>query len=143
MPVKDPFKEIEDMQERMNKLVKDFWQRGPRAAGTMRGFPVDVHEDNGNIVVKADLPGVKKENVAVKARENQLMISCKEEGKKEVREENYYRRERKRTGMQRTITLPEEVKSEEAEAEMEDGVLKIRLPKKNKEKEKEKEIEVE
>lgn len=143
MSVKDPFKEIEDMQERMNKLMKDFWQRGPRAAGTMRGFPVDVKEDNGNIVVKADLPGVKKENVAVKARENQLLISCKEEGEKEVREENYYRHERKRSGMKRTVTLPEEVESGKAKAEMEDGVLKVTLPKKSKKEKKEKEIEVE
>ncbi|MFP4116813.1 MAG: Hsp20/alpha crystallin family protein [Candidatus Aenigmatarchaeota archaeon] len=142
MPVKDPFKEIEDMQERMNKLVKDFWQRGPRAAGTMRGFPVDVREENGNIVVKADLPGVDKENVAVKARENQLMISCKEEGERQVQKENYYRRERKRSGMKRTITLPEEVESEKAEAEMEEGVLEITLPKKEKKKTEEEEIEV-
>ncbi len=142
MPIKDPFGEIEDMQKRMNKLMKELWQRGPRAAGTMRGFPVDVHEENGNIVVKADMPGISKENVAVKVRKNQLMISCKEKSEEKVQEENYYRHERKKRGMQRTITLPEEVKENKADAEMEDGVLKITLPKKKKEKEKEKEIEV-
>ncbi len=142
MPIKDPFDELEEMQKRMNKLMKNFWERGPKAAGTMRGFPVDIREENGKLVVTADLPGVKKEDIAVKARENQLMISCKEEGEKEISEENYYRRERSKKGMKRTVTLPEEVKSDEAKAEMEDGVLKVTLPKKKEKKKEEKEIKV-
>ncbi len=143
MPVKDPFKEIEEMQKKMNKLMKNFWERGPKAAGTMRGFPVDLRDENGNLIIEADLPGVDKEDVVVKTRENQLMISCQEESKKEVSEETYYRRERSKRGMERTITLPEEVKPEKAEAEMKDGVLKITIPKKKVKKKKEKEIDIE
>lgn len=143
MSVKDPFKEIEDMQNRMNKLMKNFWERGPKLAGTARGFPVDVREKDGNLEVKADLPGVSKENIAVKAKDNQLMISAEEKQEKKEESEDYYRRERSRKGLRRTITLPEDVKSDEAEAEMEDGVLKVSVPKKEKKKEKSKEIEVE
>ncbi|MFP4115614.1 MAG: Hsp20/alpha crystallin family protein [Candidatus Aenigmatarchaeota archaeon] len=143
MPIKDPFKELEEMQERMNKLMKNFWERGPRAAGTMRGFPVDVREENGTMVVEADLPGISKENVAVKARDNRLMISAQEEKEEQEESENYYRRERSKRGLKRTVALPEGVKEEEAEAEMEDGVLRVTMPKKEKKEEKSKEIEVE
>ncbi len=143
MPIKSPFDEIEEMQKKMNKLMKDFWERGPTAAGTMRGFPVDIREEDGNIVVVADIPGVSKDKVAVKAMDNQLMISCNEEGEKEIVDENYYRRERSKRGMKRTVTLPEEVKSDRAEAKMENGVLKVTLPKKKKKKDKEKKIKVE
>lgn len=142
MPIKDPFKELEDMQKRMNKLMKSFWERGPKLAGTARGFPVDVKEEGGNLVVEADLPGISKESVAVKVKDSQLMISGKEEEEKEEESENYYRRERSRRGLQRTITLPEDVKGEEAEAEMEDGVLRITMPKREEKKKKGKEVEV-
>jgi HSP20 family protein len=145
MAFNDPFKELEDMQERMNKLMKSFWERGPQIAGTARGFPVDVKEDNGNLVVEADLPGVSKENIAVKVKDNRLVISGQEEEEREEESENYYRRERSRRGVSRTITLPEDVKNEEAKAKMEDGVLRVTLPKKKKVKKREKgqEIEVE
>ncbi len=142
MPMKDPFDELEDMQERMNKLMKNFWQRGPRAAGALRGFPVDIREDNGNLIVEADLPGVDKDNVVVKVRDNQIMISCQEEDKKEESGENYYRQERSKTGMKRKITLPEKVKSDDASAKMEEGVLKVIIPKKAGKKKKERDIEV-
>lgn len=143
MPIKDPFKELEDMQERMNKLMKNFWERGPKLAGTARGFPVDVKEEDDNLLVEADLPGISKENIAVKVKDNQLMISAQEEKEEKEESENYYRRERSRRGLQRTISLPDEVKGEEAKAEMEDGVLKVRMPKEKRKKEKSKEIEVE
>lgn len=143
MPIKDPFKELEDMQKRMNKLMKNFWERGPKLAGTARGFPVDVKEEDGNLLVEADLPGISKENVAVKVKDNQLMITGQEKKEEEEESENYYRRERSKRGLQRTITLPEDVKGEEAEAEMEDGVLRVTIPKKKAKKEKGKEIEVE
>ena len=143
MPINDPFKELEEMQERMNKLMKNFWERGPSAAGTMRGFPVDLKEKNDKLVVEADLPGVSKENIAVKVKDNQLMISGQEKEHRKEENENYYRRERSKKGMQRRITLPEDVESEKAEAEMNDGVLKVTLPKKEKEEKESKEIEVE
>lgn len=141
MPIKDPFKELEKMQDRMNRLMKSFWEKGPEMAG-FKSFPVDVSEENGKVVVEADMPGVSKENIAVKARDNQLMISGQEESEEKEEKENYYRRERRRTGLKRTVTLPEDVAEEEAEAEMKDGVLRVTLPKKKKAVEKEKEIEV-
>lgn len=142
MPIKDPFQELEDMQRRMNKLMRDFWERGPRIAGTAKGFPVDVREEGDDLIVEADLPGISKENIAVKVKDNRLMISGKEEEEQQEESENYYKRERRGRSMQRTIMLPEEVRSEKSGAEMNDGVLRIRLPKKKKEEEESKEIEV-
>lgn len=139
----DPFDELEKMQSRMNKLMKDFWERGPQMAGMMRKFPVDIVEEDSEVVVMADLPGIDKENVAVKSQDNKLMIIAGQKKEKHEEGENYFRHERRRGKLQRTITLPENAESDKAEAEMEDGVLEINLPKKITEKKKEKEIEVE
>ncbi|MFP4045965.1 MAG: Hsp20/alpha crystallin family protein [Candidatus Aenigmatarchaeota archaeon] len=143
MPFEDPFDELEKMQRRMNKLMKDFWERGPQMAGMVRRFPVDIVEEDEEVVVKADLPGVEKENVAVKAQDNKLMITAQEDREKKEESENYFRHERRRGKLQRTITLPENIESDKAKAEMEDGVLEVRFPKKKVKKKKEKEIEVE
>lgn len=144
MTIKDPFDEMEKMQDRMNKLMKSFWERGPELARNIRGFPIDISRENGDMVVKADLPGVDKENVAVKVSEDQLKISTEEAGEKEESTQNFYRRERRKGKTERTITLPEETRSEKAKAKMENGVLEVRIPLKNKEKKKkEKKLEIE
>lgn len=142
MTLKDPFDEIEKMQERMNKLMKSFWEKGPEFARHIRGFPVDITKENSNMVIRADLPGISKEDVDVKVSENQLKISAKQEGEKKEETGNYYRQERRSGKMERLITLPEDIESEKSEAKMEHGVLEIRIPLKEKEKKKEKEIKV-
>lgn len=143
MTFEDPFEELEKMQERMNRLMRDFWERGPDMAGFSRKVPVDLKETNGDILLEADLPGFSKEEVSVKARENRVEITA--QTKKEVKEgdEDFYRHERRSNKVRRAIPLPEEVEADKSQAEMEDGVLKVTLPKKRKKKEKEKEIEVE
>jgi HSP20 family protein len=95
-------------------------------ASTFTGaVPVDVTEEDGRITVRADLPGVEKEEINVKADEEKIEIMA--ESAQEVKEENekYYRKERSSRTFQRTVAWPKPVDPETIEAEYEDGVLTV------------------
>ena len=103
---------------------------------------VDVTEDNENLYVEADIPGVDKKDVKVSVVGDVLTISG--EKKKESRDEkkNYYRIERTSGSFSRSFTLPSEIHSDKIAAEFKDGVLKITLPKTEEAKVVEKQIEI-
>ncbi|MEN3039908.1 MAG: Hsp20/alpha crystallin family protein, partial [Candidatus Kryptonium sp.] len=90
---------------------------------------VDVYETDRELVVKAELPGVKKENVEVSIRDNSLHIRGEKREEKEEKTETYHRVERFYGKFERVIPLPADVKIEEAKAEFKDGVLEVRVPK--------------
>ncbi|MDD4085353.1 MAG: Hsp20/alpha crystallin family protein [Acidaminococcaceae bacterium] len=94
-------------------------------------FKVDVCENEKNYMVEADLPGFKKEDVAVSYKDNYLTIKAKRE--EEIREEkgSYIRQERSKGEVMRRFFV-EDVKEEGIDAEFANGVLKIMLPKKEK-----------
>ena len=101
---------------------------------------VDVYETDQDLVVKAELPGVKKENVEVSIRDNALHIKGEKKEEKEEKTETYHRVERVYGKFERVIPLPTDVKVEAAKAEFKDGVLEIRIPKAEGSKEKKIEI---
>jgi HSP20 family protein len=90
---------------------------------------VDVYEEGNDVVVKADLPGFKKEEIRIQLEDNTLSLEAKREQEEEVSERNYHRKERREVYVRKAITLPAEVDRERAGAKLEDGVLVIRLPK--------------
>lgn len=90
---------------------------------------VDVRESDGEIVVKADLPGVSKDDIQVELRDTDLVIKGERKKEEEVKEEDYYRCERSYGSFSRVIGLPADVKTDGATATFKDGVLEIRLPK--------------
>jgi HSP20 family protein len=90
---------------------------------------VDVYEEEDAIVVKADLPGVKKENVNITGTENALTIEGQLEEEKEEKKDNYYSRERRVGRFHRTISMPMTVDMEKAKATFKDGIVTISLPK--------------
>jgi HSP20 family protein len=89
---------------------------------------VDIVEEEGRIVVKADLPGMKREDIEVAVEGDMLAIRGHRKEEKEVKEENYYRAERATGEFYRAFTLPEGVDPDAVEATYTDGVLEIRLP---------------
>lgn len=93
---------------------------------------VDVYEDDGNVVVEANVPGIDPEDVDVEVEDNIVSISGSREETKEEKEKNYTRKEIKRGSFKRVVRLPADVKSDEAQAEYEDGVLKITIPREKK-----------
>jgi HSP20 family protein len=90
---------------------------------------VDMAEDESVYIVKASMPGVKPEEIEVTLQDNILTIKGEAKEEKEIKEENYHMRERRYGSFMRNLTLPTAVKAEEIEANHEDGVLTLRLPK--------------
>jgi HSP20 family protein len=90
----------------------------------------DVHETAGEIVLRADLPGIKQENLEITLTANQLRIAGKREAVKHEESEHSYLAEREYGTFERVFTLPEGIDSEKLQATMSDGVLSVVVPKK-------------
>lgn len=90
---------------------------------------VDVVEKGENIIVKAQVPGVPKENITVEVHGNQLTIKGEHREEKEEKKENFYRQEIQYGSFYRIIDLPSEVEKNNASASMKDGMLEIELKK--------------
>ena len=105
-----------------NRLMRD---AGLRMAGDVR---LDMFEDGGTLVVRAELPGVAKDDLSVKVAEDTLLISGERRHEEKVERRDYMRVERNYGSFSRSIPLPEGVKTEEISATLKDGVLEVRLP---------------
>ncbi|AKB45646.1 Small heat shock protein HSP16.5 [Methanosarcina vacuolata Z-761] len=125
----DPFEEIRRTQERLNQLFEDFMPMEEWGGGKVYTPAIDIKEEDDKLVVTTDLPGINKEDVQINLKEDMLEISAKTGKEKETEEEGYLRRERAYTQFYRAIRLPASVKEEGSTAKMENGVLKITLPK--------------
>jgi HSP20 family protein len=90
---------------------------------------VDVYQDKDNVIVETPLAGVNPENVDISVENDVLTISGSTEDKKEVKREDYYRKEVRSGSFSRSIILPMAVKSDKAEAHSSKGMLKIIIPK--------------
>jgi HSP20 family protein len=88
---------------------------------------IEVQQKNSEFIVRADLPGLKKENVKVEITENVLTLSGERREEKEEKHEGYYRSERSYGSFYRQIPLPEGAKTDTASAEFKDGVLEITM----------------
>ena len=105
-------------------------RRRLRAAKARRWAPaVDIYEQDGNIVMKAELPGVDPKDVDVRLENNTLTLSGQRRLDSEVKQENYHRVERAYGTFTRSFTLPSVVDQGHIKAEYKDGVLKVTLPK--------------
>jgi HSP20 family protein len=90
---------------------------------------VDIYEQDGNIVMKAELPGVDPKAVDIRLENNTLTLRGERKLDKEVKQDNYHRVERSYGGFSRSFTLPTVVDQGNIKAEYKDGVLKLTLPK--------------
>jgi HSP20 family protein len=104
---------------------------------------VDVFEDHDDVVVKAELPGMKKEDIDVKLTDGTLVISGEKKKEEKVEKKDYYRMERSYGSFTRTVNLPAEVQTDKAKAIFKDGILEIRAPLTEEAKRKEKKVPVE
>ncbi len=91
---------------------------------------VDVFEEGDSVVVKAELPGMKKEEIEIELAGDVLTISGKKEKEEKVEKKDYFRYERTAGAFSRSVTLPVEVVPEKVTAELREGVLEVRAPKK-------------
>jgi len=127
LAVWSPFAELERIRREFDRLLEDVFPATTEREEVLAP-PVDVYETDSEIVVKAELPGVKKDNIDVTIKENTVHIKAERKEEREEKTENVHRVERFYGKIERIIPLPAEVKPEEAKAEYKDGVLESSLP---------------
>ena len=139
----DPFESLSDIREEMNRLF-DRSFLGRTDGGLQGEFApaIDVIEEKENFLVRADLPGLSKEDVTVSLQDNYLTIRGEKKHETETKEANYYHRERVSGTFLRTVGLPTTVDAKKIEASFKDGVLQVRLPKSEAAKPKQIEVKV-
>jgi HSP20 family protein len=124
----DPFREFTTFSDRMGNFFGKNWE-GPMS--TTRWNPnVDIFENDDDVIVKAELPGLTAKDIEVNLENNVLTLKGERKFEKETKEENYHRIEREYGSFSRAFSLPVAVNGEKVTAEYKDGVLKIVLPKK-------------
>lgn len=103
---------------------------------------IDLYEDKDNVFVKAEVPGMKKEEIEVSLHDGVLSISGERKGEEKFEDAETYRSERFVGRFQRAVTLPSQVKADAVTAQYQDGVLTITLPKAEEAKRKQIEVKV-
>jgi HSP20 family protein len=129
----DPFREFSTLQDRMNRLFRDsYGPEGREESLTTSQFApaVDVYEDEHQVTLKIEVPGVDEKDIDVQIENNVLTVHGERKFEKEEKEENFRRVERQYGSFTRTFTLPTTVDAENVQASYDKGVLKIALPKK-------------
>ena len=128
----DPFRDLISIQDRMNKLFEQTLSRSRDEEGiaaTTWTPAVDIYETPETIVMKAELPGLTRDDLDIQIRENTLTLRGERRFAKDVQEENYLRIERAYGSFQRSFTLPTTIQQENVRAVFKDGVLELTLPK--------------
>lgn len=141
----DPFRELEDMSERLNRMfARPATSRNGNEALTVADWVprVDISETDKEYQIKAELPGVEKENVKVTVEHGILTLQGERRQEKEEKGRRYHRIERSYGTFVRSFALPESVDQAAVKAEYKDGVLTLRLPKTEAEKPKAIEVKV-
>src|SRR5213592_4539240 len=127
----DPFREFSTLQDRMNRLFQQSYGDREKALTTSTFAPaVDVYEDEHNITLKIEVPGIDEKDIDVRIENNTLTVHGERKIEKEEKEENFRRVERQYGSFTRSFTLPSSVEPGQVSARCDNGVLKIKLAKK-------------
>src|SRR5207302_2610320 len=127
----DPFREFSTLQDRMNRLFRDSYSDREEALTTSTfAPPVDVYEDEHNVTLKIEVPGIEEKDLDVRVENNTLTVKGERKFEKEEKEENFHRIERRYGTFFRSFTLPSTVDSEHINAGYSNGILKLELSKK-------------
>jgi HSP20 family protein len=132
----EPFRQYSTMQDRTNRMNRLFREllnsEAPEEALTTTSFapPVDIYEDEHNISLKLEVPGIDENDIDVRIDNNTLTVHGERKIEKEEKEENFRRVERQYGSFTRTFTLPNSVDPGQVSAHYDKGVLKIKLAKK-------------
>lgn len=140
-----PFREFSRDLERLEKSFNDFWKGAPLMSWTKEGSllpKVDIVEKDKEIQVVADLPGLKEEDINIEVNNGVLTLRGESKEQKEEKQGDYYLSERSRSYFNRTFQLPTAVDESNISATLEDGVLKVILPKSAEADNKRKKIEI-
>jgi len=128
----DPFGELSNLQKSMNSLFEETLPSTRKEKDLNLGtfYPaVDIHEGDKEITLKAELPGIKKEDVHIDVNDGVITLRGERKFEKEDKKENYHRIERSYGSFHRSFTLPSTVDVEKIKAKYKDGILEATLPK--------------
>lgn len=119
-----PFSDLGELRQRFDQMFREMG-----AGGEGNWTPsVDVLRKNGNVVLRADLPGIKPDEVKVTVEDDVLTVSGEHSEESEEEEGSYMRRERRFGSFSRSMSLPAGVKAEDIESTTKDGVLEVTIP---------------
>ena len=143
----DPFRNVAALQDRINRIFDESFSRTDDLDDdiSMSAWKplVDIYETDEAIILKAELPGIKKEDVSVEVKDNVLTLKGVRTEEKEIKEKNYYRKERAFGTFSRSFNLQHRIQPDKIKARFKDGVLKIEIPKPEEEKPKQITVNVE
>src|SRR5579859_6493236 len=118
------------LQDQINRLFNDAFERTNEESNHTTWAPaVDIHENQHELVVKADLPGVEAKDLDIRVENNILTIRGERRFEKKVNEDNYLRVERAYGSFTRSFSLSNTVNSEAIKADYQNGVLSLSIPK--------------
>lgn len=143
-----PFEEMErrfeDLFRRPFSLMEpSWWPRLRMPEMEEVSAKVDIFEEGDNFVVKAEIPGLKKEDIEVNLTGDMITISGEKKKEEKVEKKDYYRVERSYGSFTRSFRLPKEVQTDKAKATFNDGVLEVKVPKTEEAKKKETKVPIE
>jgi HSP20 family protein len=124
----DPFRELNAFNQRAGSFLGRNWDNP--LSTTAWNPSVDIFENDHEVVLKAELPGMEVKDIEVRLENNVLMLKGERRFEKEAKEENYHRVEREYGVFSRSFSLPAAVNGDKVAAEYKDGILKVVLPKK-------------
>jgi HSP20 family protein len=121
----DPFREMTSLQGQVDRLVDSMWS-GRRQSWVPA---VDVFDERDAVVLKAELAGMKPDDIQIEVEDNVLTIKGERAFNEKVDDERYHRVERRFGSFRRSLALPQGIKADETKAVYEDGILEVRVPK--------------
>lgn len=125
----DPFREIAQLQNELGRLLGGSNTQGNGGAGQTWVPALDVWETDDDLVYAFDLPGIPQDRISIEFDDGALTVSAERERTEEVKQERFYRFERRHGSFSRTIGLPQGVEEDAINADYRDGVLEIHVQK--------------
>ena len=125
----EPFRDMLSLRADMDRLFSSLFGGFREEREGFWAPIVDIEEDNENITVKAEIPGMKKDDIKVSVKGNMLTITGERKQESETKEKTFHRVERSYGKFSRMITLPSDVEADKVKASYKDGILNITLPK--------------
>jgi len=126
----DPFREVVTLQNRMNSLFRTLNEGDAPLAAASFVPAVDIYEDEKELVLKLEIPGIDEKDLDVRVEDNTLTVKGERKFEAEEKEQNFHRIERSYGSFFRAFTLPSTVQTDKVEAQYNAGVLKLTLAKK-------------
>lgn len=137
----DPFRDLFGIKRDLDRFLGR-WDDDEEASMALWRPAVDIYESEENMVLRAELPGMAKEDVKINVENNVLTLRGERKFDSEVKKENYQRIERAYGSFCRSFTLPTNIDKSKIEASFKDGVLEVTMPKSEEAKPKEIDIKV-